>query len=117
MYAGERKVRVNACSWLAVHAHRARPPSSPLWVPESLYAGPVPGSFRYTLVGDGGQMPNNRCTNCVTYNLECSYVEAAKVRPKLRLAVDIPLISDSETRTPERVCCVGTLQRMHRLNA
>lgn len=62
-------------------------------------------------------MPNNRCTNCVTYNLECSYVEAAKVRPKVRLAVDIPLISDSETRTPERVCRVGTLQRLHRLNA
>ncbi|KAI0682880.1 fungal-specific transcription factor domain-containing protein [Cytidiella melzeri] len=29
---------------------------------------------------DGGQMPNNRCTNCITYNHECSYVEAAKKR-------------------------------------
>lgn len=25
-------------------------------------------------------MPNNRCTNCITYNHECTYVEAAKVR-------------------------------------
>ncbi|KIP05402.1 hypothetical protein PHLGIDRAFT_60579, partial [Phlebiopsis gigantea 11061_1 CR5-6] len=30
--------------------------------------------------GDGGQMPNNRCTNCITYNQECTYIEAAKVR-------------------------------------
>ncbi|KAI0337248.1 hypothetical protein BDW22DRAFT_1364333 [Trametopsis cervina] len=29
---------------------------------------------------DGGQMPNNRCTNCITYNHECTYVEAAKKR-------------------------------------
>lgn len=25
-------------------------------------------------------MPGKRCSNCVTYNLECTYVEAAKVR-------------------------------------
>lgn len=25
-------------------------------------------------------MPNNRCTNCITYNQECTYVEAAKKR-------------------------------------
>ncbi|KAI0741238.1 fungal-specific transcription factor domain-containing protein [Irpex lacteus] len=30
--------------------------------------------------GDGGQMPNNRCSNCITYNHECTYVEAAKKR-------------------------------------
>ncbi|KAK2459718.1 hypothetical protein APHAL10511_008252 [Amanita phalloides] len=29
---------------------------------------------------DGGQMPDNRCSNCVTYNLPCTYVEAAKKR-------------------------------------
>ncbi|KAL5525563.1 hypothetical protein ACEPAG_6899 [Sanghuangporus baumii] len=29
---------------------------------------------------DGGQMPNNRCSNCTAYNLECTYVEAAKKR-------------------------------------
>ncbi|KAI0364475.1 hypothetical protein BV20DRAFT_1039391 [Pilatotrama ljubarskyi] len=29
---------------------------------------------------DGAQMPNNRCSNCVSYRLECTYVEAAKVR-------------------------------------
>lgn len=29
---------------------------------------------------DGGQMPGHRCSNCVTYNYECTYVEAAKKR-------------------------------------
>ncbi|KZT23297.1 hypothetical protein NEOLEDRAFT_1180171 [Neolentinus lepideus HHB14362 ss-1] len=31
-------------------------------------------------LGDGAQMPGNRCTNCTTYGLECTYVEAAKVK-------------------------------------
>ncbi|KAI0035390.1 fungal-specific transcription factor domain-containing protein, partial [Vararia minispora EC-137] len=30
--------------------------------------------------GDGGQMPGNRCSNCIAYNQECTYVEAAKKR-------------------------------------
>ncbi|KAI0671307.1 fungal-specific transcription factor domain-containing protein [Trametes maxima] len=29
---------------------------------------------------DGAQMPNNRCSNCVSYRLDCTYVEAAKKR-------------------------------------
>ncbi|KAI0819293.1 fungal-specific transcription factor domain-containing protein [Trametes gibbosa] len=29
---------------------------------------------------DGAQMPGNRCSNCVSYRLECTYVEAAKKR-------------------------------------
>ncbi|PPQ70674.1 hypothetical protein CVT26_014613 [Gymnopilus dilepis] len=29
---------------------------------------------------DGVQMPGNRCSNCVSYNFECTYVEAAKKR-------------------------------------
>ncbi|TFY75185.1 hypothetical protein EWM64_g8827, partial [Hericium alpestre] len=29
---------------------------------------------------DGGQMPGNRCSNCIAYNFECTYVEAAKKR-------------------------------------
>ncbi|KAI0787277.1 fungal-specific transcription factor domain-containing protein [Fomes fomentarius] len=29
---------------------------------------------------DGAQMPSNRCSNCVSYRLECTYVEAAKKR-------------------------------------
>ncbi|OSC97677.1 hypothetical protein PYCCODRAFT_1376657 [Trametes coccinea BRFM310] len=33
---------------------------------------------------DGAQMPNSRCSNCVSYRLECTYVEAAKVRPPPR---------------------------------
>ncbi|KAI0309699.1 fungal-specific transcription factor domain-containing protein [Amylostereum chailletii] len=30
--------------------------------------------------GDGSQMPGNKCSNCLAYNLECSYVEAARKR-------------------------------------
>ncbi|EJD49559.1 hypothetical protein AURDEDRAFT_161117 [Auricularia subglabra TFB-10046 SS5] len=29
---------------------------------------------------DGGQMPNNRCSNCIAYNYDCTYIEAAKKR-------------------------------------
>ncbi|KIM80404.1 hypothetical protein PILCRDRAFT_789690 [Piloderma croceum F 1598] len=31
-------------------------------------------------LGDGGQMPGNKCSNCIAYNYECTYVEAAKKR-------------------------------------
>ncbi|PCH39377.1 hypothetical protein WOLCODRAFT_29517 [Wolfiporia cocos MD-104 SS10] len=29
---------------------------------------------------DGAQMPDNKCSNCITYSYECTYVEAAKKR-------------------------------------
>ncbi|KAF5344575.1 hypothetical protein D9757_015250 [Collybiopsis confluens] len=29
---------------------------------------------------DGVQMPSNQCSNCLAYNFECTYVEAAKKR-------------------------------------
>ncbi|KAJ7180692.1 fungal-specific transcription factor domain-containing protein [Mycena filopes] len=29
---------------------------------------------------DGAQMPGNRCSNCITYGLQCSYVETARKR-------------------------------------
>ncbi|KAG6370771.1 hypothetical protein JVT61DRAFT_10973 [Boletus reticuloceps] len=29
---------------------------------------------------DGSQMPGNRCSNCIAYSFECSYIEAAKKR-------------------------------------
>lgn len=29
---------------------------------------------------DGSQMPGNRCSNCIAYNFECTYIEAAKKR-------------------------------------
>ena len=43
--------------------------------------------------GDGGQMPGKRCSNCVTYNLDCTYVEAAKVRYLCSLLSDQSLTS------------------------
>ncbi|KIJ13153.1 hypothetical protein PAXINDRAFT_100848 [Paxillus involutus ATCC 200175] len=33
-----------------------------------------------TYQGDGSQMPGNRCSNCIAYNLDCTYLEAAKKR-------------------------------------
>ncbi|TFY62801.1 hypothetical protein EVJ58_g3648 [Rhodofomes roseus] len=33
------------------------------------------------LQGDGAQMPDNKCSNCTTYNYECTYNEAAKLCP------------------------------------
>ncbi|KAI0720409.1 hypothetical protein C8Q72DRAFT_862307 [Fomitopsis betulina] len=29
---------------------------------------------------DGAQMPDSKCSNCITYNYECTYMEAAKKR-------------------------------------
>ncbi|KAL4064599.1 fungal-specific transcription factor domain-containing protein [Scleroderma citrinum] len=29
---------------------------------------------------DGSQMPGNRCSNCIAYNFECTYMEAARKR-------------------------------------
>ncbi|RDB28769.1 Activator of stress genes 1 [Hypsizygus marmoreus] len=29
---------------------------------------------------DGGQMPGNRCSNCIAYSFDCTYIEAAKKR-------------------------------------
>jgi hypothetical protein len=40
-----------------------------------LYAGP-----NGPHLGDGSQMPGNKCSNCSAYNFECKYEEAAKVR-------------------------------------
>ena len=38
------------------------------------------------MAGDGGQMPDNKCSNCIACNYECTYVEAAKVRlPQFRV--------------------------------
>src|SRR5882757_11067434 len=31
------------------------------------------------IIGDGVQMPGNRCSNCVSYSLKCTYIEASKV--------------------------------------
>ena len=40
----------------------------------------IPGFHPLSLAGDGVQMPGNRCSNCISYSLDCTYVEAAKVR-------------------------------------
>ncbi|KAJ8087137.1 hypothetical protein PM082_005965 [Marasmius tenuissimus] len=37
--------------------------------------------WAHSWVGDGNGMPGNRCSSCVAYDLECSYLEAVKVRP------------------------------------
>jgi hypothetical protein len=55
-------------------------------------------------IGDGSQMPGNKCSNCSAYNFECKYEEAAKVRnPSVASEVFANLTLLSETRTPQRV--------------
>lgn len=41
--------------------------------------------------GDSGEMPDNRCTNCVQYGFECTHKEVTKVRRSIS-AVSIDLI-------------------------
>ncbi|KAI0312023.1 fungal-specific transcription factor domain-containing protein [Amylostereum chailletii] len=36
---------------------------------------------------DASQMPGNRCSNCITYNVDCTFVEAAKKRGHTRAYV------------------------------
>ncbi len=32
------------------------------------------------MAGDGDSMPENRCSNCITFDFECTYVEGSNVR-------------------------------------
>ncbi|KAF8834771.1 hypothetical protein BDN67DRAFT_914233 [Paxillus ammoniavirescens] len=66
---------------------------------------------------DGSQMPESRCSNCLAYNVECTYVEAAKKRgppkgsfPLIRLSFVIRYVEGLENRLEkmekllQRVC-------------
>ncbi|KAG6334450.1 hypothetical protein ID866_4639 [Astraeus odoratus] len=39
-----------------------------------------PRSRSHPIIGDGSQMPGNRCSNCIAYNFDCTYMEAARKR-------------------------------------
>jgi hypothetical protein len=45
-------------------------------------------------------MPKNRCSNCVAYNFECTYVEAAKVSVETMKVSAVANLVDEETRPP-----------------
>lgn len=63
--------------------------SSSMSVPfHQLYA-----SATFIVIGDGVHMPGNRCSNCVSYSLECTYVEASKVMVCFDVAVTQWLIT------------------------
>lgn len=47
-------------------------------------------------------MPGNRCSNCVTYNYDCTYVEAAKVCLYFRPYLGPPLIAASRNEDHPR---------------
>jgi hypothetical protein len=56
------------------------------------------------ITGDGVHMPGNRCSNCVSYDLDCTYVEASKVRIGVTAAQGTPNdILSLETRATKRV--------------
>jgi len=35
----------------------------------------------WAVLGDGGQTAGNTCSNCASFNYECTYLEAARVSP------------------------------------
>jgi hypothetical protein len=58
----------------------------------------------FVITGDGIHMPGNRCSNCVSYDLDCTYVEASKVRIGVTAAQGTPNdILSLETRATKRV--------------
>lgn len=49
-------------------------------------------------------MPGNRCSNCIAYNFECTYNEAAKVMSALIVSMNIREFTPRpEARSAERV--------------
>lgn len=53
-------------------------------------------------------MPNNRCSNCIAYSFECTYVETAKVcgrsPPRFDIGAHVTTPLVVETWSSERVC-------------
>lgn len=50
-------------------------------------------------------MPENRCSNCVTYNYECTYIEAAKVSPNFYFHLKVKLMHRTRNGVrPKGVC-------------
>lgn len=65
MFFGSRNTK-DWCEWKLVRCTSI--PESRLTVPYSSFG-----------IGNGVQMPGNRCSNCITNNYECTYVETARV--------------------------------------
>lgn len=86
-YVGERKVCstdsvIPNCFLTILYLVRCQFPF------HQLYA-----SATFIVIGDGVHMPGNRCSNCVSYSLECTYVEASKVMVFFDVAVTQWLIT------------------------
>lgn len=83
MSADERRVRGLLClslqRALLDAALREQYDVSRCPCPERLCVAPLMNIYE----GDSAQMPGSRCSNCIAYNFECTYLEAAKVRPFL----------------------------------
>ena len=47
-------------------------------------------------------MPGNRCSNCIAYNFDCLYVEAAKVRAIGQAGGILLTCSDDQKRGPPK---------------
>ena len=50
-----------------------------------------------SLLGDGYEMLDNRCTACIAYELECTYYESSKVWVPLFLLVSFRHINNYYT--------------------
>ncbi|KAG1905387.1 fungal-specific transcription factor domain-containing protein [Suillus fuscotomentosus] len=53
---------------------------------------------------DGSQMPGNRCSNCIAYNFECTYIEAAKVRSPPRYVESLENRLEKMEKLLQKVC-------------
>lgn len=57
-------------------------------------------------------MPGNRCSNCIAYSFECTYVEAARVSPSRlfrQTFVRRTQFTISETRTAKGVWMIASI--------
>ena len=55
------------------------------------------------------QLPGSRCSNCISCNFDCKYVEAAKVRAVLTCGWCFTIDCSSETWPTKRVSNISTI--------
>ncbi|KAK0213379.1 fungal-specific transcription factor domain-containing protein [Desarmillaria ectypa] len=61
--------------------------------------------------GDGMVMPGKRCSNCITFKLDCVYIDGTQVRITSLIKIAITEATRSRTNTPRRFRYVEDLER------
>lgn len=90
------EVKRDECRELAITVGRRKVRDGPMVPLSGVIGGTLIGTFQFDvrshcraynglclegiqIAGDGSTMADNRCTNCITWNMDCTYMEAAKV--------------------------------------